>query len=431
MLRHLQINRNFWLNLSLLLCSISFSAPAWAQFHQPVRRSPGLAPSIRTSSYRSQPGFSHPQYQSAVQRQSAIRPVSTFQVSGQVLSVPPAPAESYLQNPVQDQLQGSSVPPAPRAFSSPGGHTFQSGPVVSPSLPGRIYTSPYDASSMPMQGIETFRQSGECTECVEGYYEGACCWGWSILPKELLYKSYLGGPREPRMGQGTLYLKGVGWIWALEAGGRVGLVRYGSGPGEPPEGWQLDIWGAAFPRLNFNEGTELDAVDFKVGIPLTWSQGPYQLKFEWNHISSHLGDEFMLRNPGFVRIDYLRDAFVLGGGYFVNPDLRLYADAEYAYNTNGGSEPWHFQFGVDYSPAQAPAYEQVRHPQPFFAINGNLREEANFSGGVNVVAGLQWRGVESDALFRMGLQYYQGQSLQLEFIDDYEELIGVGIWYDF
>lgn len=252
-----------------------------------------------------------------------------------------------------------------------------------------------------------------------------------MLPDKLLYKSYLGGPREPRLGQGILYLNGTGTIWSLEAGGRAGILRYGSGPGERPQGWQLDLWGAAFPRLNMKNNSELDAVDFKVGFPLTWSKGAYQAKFEWNHISSHIGDEFLLNNPTFVRIDYLRDAFVLGGGYFLNPDLRLYADAEYAYRVHGGSEPWHFQFGFDYSPAAESYYQQPNRPQPFLAVNGSLRQEANYSGGVNVVTGIQWRGVESDAVFRIGLQYYQGQSLQLEFIDDYEELIGVGMWYDF
>ena len=70
-------------------------------------------------------------------------------------------------------------------------------------------------------------------------------------------------------------------------------------------------------------------------------------------------------------------------------------------------------------------------PQPFAAINGNMREEVNWSGGVNFVAGLQWRGQENDHLFRTGLHYYAGQSLQYSFLGDYEEFIGWGMWMDF
>jgi len=67
---------------------------------------------------------------------------------------------------------------------------------------------------------------------------------------------------------------------------------------------------------------------------------------------------------------------------------------------------------------------------PFFAINGNLREEFDFSGGVNVVAGWQFHNSIRRRL-RFGVQYYNGKSLQYSFFNEHEELIGFGIWYDF
>jgi len=409
-----------------------------------------MPPVVRSSSVDKRFGSTIPQFQSsdqAVSRSGAVyqtggsqrRLVTEFQAGSATpppRQVPIAPSEQILQRPFQTLTPGSSVPPLPQLHPGSAGHTFEPAlaPMPSHLEPKSIYTSPYDSNgvtSYPAQHPGQIREPAQCTDCFDGYYDSVSSWGWSILPRDLLYKSYLGGPREPRLGQGILYLEGTGAIWSLEAGGRAGLIRYGSGPGERPEGWQLDIWGAAFPRLNFNNNLDLDAADFKVGVPLTWSQGPYQAKFEWNHISSHAGDEFLLSHPTFVRIDYLRDSFVLGGGYFVTPDMRLYGDVEYAYNTNGGSKPWHFQFGFDYSPVATSPYQPIRHPQPFFAINADLREEVSYSGGLNIVTGLQWRGVDSSALFRFGFQYYQGQSLQLEFLNDFEELYGIGMWYDF
>ncbi|MCA8987109.1 MAG: DUF1207 domain-containing protein [Planctomycetaceae bacterium] len=281
---------------------------------------------------------------------------------------------------------------------------------------------------------ETYSNTGYAPPTVSGTHDwGLECvmcdeYGWTLLPAEVLYTSYLGAPREARLGQGLLYLNGTGWVWELEAGGRAGILRYGTSRPKNNEGFQLDLWGAAFPRLNFEQNLDVDAVDFKVGVPLTWRQGQWQWKLEWYHISSHLGDEFLLRNPGFPRLDYLRDSIVLGGGYFPNPDLRLYAEADWAYNTNGGAKPWHFQFGVDYSPV---GETPISSPLPFFAISGLVREEVNYSGGVNVVTGWQWRGHEKKSLFRMGFQYYAGQSLQMSFLNEYEELYGLGMWYDF
>jgi len=245
-----------------------------------------------------------------------------------------------------------------------------------------------------------------------------------------LFRSYLGSPKEPRLTSAWLYESHAGWLWDLEVGARVGLLRFGSPDGTTPEGWQIDLWGAAFPRLNFEQHLDLDAVDFSVGIPLTWRQGPWQTKVEIRHLSSHLGDELLLRNPGYPRLNYVRDAFAAALGYFPTSDVRLYGELEYAFNRDGGAEPWHLQFGVDYSPQPAARWVGWSGT-PFAAVNGQLREEVDFGGGLNVVAGWQWWGPDSQRLLRLGLQYYNGKSYQFSFFDQHEQLLGVGLWYDY
>ncbi|REJ71213.1 MAG: DUF1207 domain-containing protein [Planctomycetota bacterium] len=259
----------------------------------------------------------------------------------------------------------------------------------------------------------------------------AAPWTWHLLPDDLVYRSYLGSPHEPRLTSAILHESDAGWLWELEVGTRVGLVRYGTPDGaRPPEGWQIDIQGAAFPRLNLERNYDLDAIDFEVGLPVTWRRGPLQTKFELRHISSHVGDEFLERNPGFMRANYVRDSLVFGVGMFPTPDVRVYGEADYAFNYDGGAEPWHFQFGVDYSPT--PVVEWLGwHGTPFAAVNGELREEVDFGGGFNAVAGWQLRGPQSGRLFRFGLQYYNGKSLQFSFFDQHEELFGAAIWYDY
>lgn len=257
--------------------------------------------------------------------------------------------------------------------------------------------------------------------CAEG------CWGWTVLPTDLLYTSYLAGPKEPRMGLAVLNEKDIGWQLELEAGARVGILRYGSMDDDILEGWQLDIEGAGPPRLNVEEELDLDAADFRVGVPLTWRQGPYQAKFAYYHTSAHVGDEFLKRNPGFQRINYVRDAFVLGGGYFIDPDLRLYGEIGYAFNTDGGAKPWELQFGVEFSPVDHSGI----YGAPFWAINGYLREEVDWGGNVNIMVGWQWRGDRNNHLFRIGLQYLDGKTMQYSFFQNSERMVGFGTWYDF
>ena len=168
------------------------------------------------------------------------------------------------------------------------------------------------------------------------------------------------------------------------------------------------------------------AVDFRMGVPLTYGWGAHQAKLGYYHLSSHLGDELMLDKPFVPRINYVRDAAVWGHSYFWTEDIRLYGEAAYAFNVDGGAEPWEFQFGVEYSPARPTG----PRPVPFVAVNGHLREEIEFGGNLTVQAGYQWRGTTGHR-FRVGMHYVTGKSDQYEFFNQFEDKVGLGVWFDY
>lgn len=251
---------------------------------------------------------------------------------------------------------------------------------------------------------------------------------WRLMPDGVIYSSYLAGVKEPRLAAVFNHDDRWGSMVDLEAGGRVGLLRYGAEEGAPrPSGWELDLEGAAFPRLDLDHNEDLVAADFRAGVPLTFGAGPFQAKLAVYHLSSHLGDEFQLRYPGCPRINYSRNAIVLGGSYYLTDDLRLYGEAEWAFYTDGGARPWAFQFGLEYSPLQS---ARAAGGSPFVAFNGHLREELDFGGNFVAQAGWQWRG-GSNHLTRIGIQYYTGKSEQFQFLQRDEEKIGLAIWYDY
>ena len=251
-------------------------------------------------------------------------------------------------------------------------------------------------------------------------------WTWQLLPEGLIYRSYLAGGREPRIGSQWVHERDRGWLWDVTIGGRVGMLRYGTQDIAWPEGWQLDIEGAAFPRLNLEQDRDLDSVDFRFGVPLTFRQGPWEAKLSYYHLSSHLGDEYQITHPTAQRTNFVRDALVLGGAVYPGPNLRLYAETGWAFYDDGGSRPWEFQFGADYSPAGATGARGT----PFFAINGRLRQEVNYGGNLTVQTGWQWRG-QTGRLLRTGFHYFNGKSDQYQFFNEHEEQIGMGLWYDY
>lgn len=252
-------------------------------------------------------------------------------------------------------------------------------------------------------------------------------WTWQLLPSGLVYRSYLAGMREPRLAGMWVHDWDLGWVVDMALGARVGLFRCGTTNALRPEGWQLDFEAAAFPRIDIENDLEMVATDYRYGIPLTFGIGHFQTKFGFYHVSSHLADEFLLRHPGYPRINYVRDGLLWGVSYYVGRDLRLYAEAGWSFNIDGGAEPWEFQFGIDYSPAEP---VQSLRGTPFVAINGHLRQEVDFGGHLVVQTGWQWRGSTGN-LLRLGMQYFHGKSEQFEFYRQDEDRLGLGLWYDF
>ena len=256
------------------------------------------------------------------------------------------------------------------------------------------------------------------------YYD---TWGWDILPDGLIYRSYMAGPRESKMQLNMMQEMGTKeTYWDVILGGRRGLLRYGNSDPLNPEGWQLDIEGGTILRLNLDHERDLDTSDFRFGVPLTYGWGQWQYKLGYYHLSSHLGDELIVRTPGATRDNYVRDAVVFGVAYNPTPAWRLYGEAAYAFFTAGGAEPWEFQFGVEYA---QPGATDI-YGTPFFATNGHLREELDFGGDYVVQAGWLWRGA-SGSTFRTGFQFLTGHSNLYQFYDESEEQYGWAIWYDF
>jgi hypothetical protein len=252
-------------------------------------------------------------------------------------------------------------------------------------------------------------------------------WQWRILPQGVIWQSYWAGAHESRISGVAFFDDNGTALLDVTLGGRVSLLRYGTdGPGRPV-GAELQLEGAGIPRLNLDENWDVDATDFRFGLPLTYGRERWQAKFSYYHLSAHMGDEFAIREDALdERINFSRDALVAGLSFYPLPAWRWYAEAGWAFHYDGGSEPWEVQVGVDVA---EPGPTDI-WGTPFLAINGHLREEHNYGGNVVFQAGLLWRG-NGTQTFRAGFHYFNGKSNQFEFFDQFEEQIGGGLWCEF
>ena len=247
-----------------------------------------------------------------------------------------------------------------------------------------------------------------------------------LLPEGLIYRLYLAGPKEPRMAAGIVSIPDDSTLWDATIGGRLGMFRFGNSDPIRPRGFQMDVEAAAMLRLDIPENVDVRTADYRVGFPLTWGNEFSQWKFSYYHMSSHLGDEFWEENPEFPLFRQARDALVLGP--LAVPD-RFPADLRRGglglllrrQRTLGGP----VRLGC------APRVATGLHGVPFVAINGYLREELDFGGGMNLQAGWAWRSDTTAHLLRFVFQYYNGASPQYAFLPFHESQYGLILWYDF
>jgi hypothetical protein len=251
-------------------------------------------------------------------------------------------------------------------------------------------------------------------------------WQWRVLPDGVIWQSYWAGLHEPRISGVPFQNQNGVNLLDVALGGRGSLLRYGTdGPGRPL-GAELQIEGAAFPRLNLDENWDLEAVDFRFGLPLIYGRETWETKFSYYHLSSHMGDELAIREAALGdRINFSRDCLVLALAYHPLPAWRWYAEAAWAFHYDE-SQPWEFQFGVDVAEPGPTGFWGT----PFMAVNGHIREEVDYGGNVVAQLGWLWRG-NSTRTLRTGFHYFNGKSNQFEFFDQFEEQIGGGLWYEF
>jgi len=264
---------------------------------------------------------------------------------------------------------------------------------------------------------------------VTGDYHCDCnAWHWQVLPQGIIYQSYMAGTKEPRFATYFDQNSVMGDMWDVSLGARAGIFRYGNDDPNWPEGWQLDIEGGVFPRLDPQGfSTPLIGDDFRFGIPLTYGGDRWEFKMGYYHISAHLGDEYLLYvNPLANRINYVRDSAILGAGYFFTPSFRTYGEVGYA-AVDGGAKPVELQFGCEWMQARNTGFRGG----PFAAINGDLRQEVDYGGNVSVQFGWMWRQYARGSNFRIGGQYFYGKDDEYEFFNQTVSRFGWGMWYDF
>jgi hypothetical protein len=219
----------------------------------------------------------------------------------------------------------------------------------------------------------------------------------------------------------------------------IGSVGFGENFGfytrrEGCNGWQLGLLAGVFSQFNLDApSSDLINTDFVVGLPFSWRSGDWSTRIRFFHQSSHLGDEFLLGQPSFNRVNlsYEEIEAILSYDYRW---ARVYAGGGYLVRCEPASLDRNMvQWGGELRGPTVPSPLLGKELTgllitPVLGADFKSFEEMNWIINTNVVAGVEWSREGSTRRFRFLLNYYHGFNPYGQFFQQKIESFGFGLY---
>lgn len=273
------------------------------------------------------------------------------------------------------------------------------------------------------------------TECGPLIHAGEAS-GRVPFPQGDLFCSLVADPKEPRSFASFLQGRSLaedgerGSVGALDTtvgsigiGDSFGLYRWaGSVPGD---GIQLSLSAAVFAQFDLATSSfDMLNADYVVGLPLSIRRGASSARLRVYHQSSHLGDEFLLRDePERVNLAFesleLIVSRAMGG-------LRVYGGGEYLFNRDPEDlEEWLMHVGFEGRTRRTEGVGLLA------AVDVKSSEEQEWKPAWSVRGGIETGWGRDPAhpprRWSLLLEYYEGPSPYGQFYREKVRFYGVGL----
>jgi hypothetical protein len=248
-----------------------------------------------------------------------------------------------------------------------------------------------------------------------------------FLPGGHLFEPLIADPRWPRFSMGYRYFTDeTKNVASATFGETIALYRTRGTGGFGEVGFQAGV----FSIFDLDApSSDLVNTDFFAALQASYRADALSSMFRIFHQSSHLGDEFLLRNR-INRVNLSFEGVDLKLSYRPYDWLRLYGGGAYLFNVEPSSlKPWATQSGIE-----------LRTPWRFWndstrfvtALDLQNRQENKWSTEISVRGGLQFERPGS-FMRKISLlfEYYNGHSPNGQFFDTKIEYFGPGLYLDF
>ncbi len=248
---------------------------------------------------------------------------------------------------------------------------------------------------------------------------------YDVLPERELFAPLIADPRQPRFSVSYQRYKTPSQSFNAAS---VALGEYfGIASGFLGESGasQIGIQAAVFALFNLDApSSDLINADYWMGIPLSYRKGPWSYLLRVYHQSSHLGDEFILGNPGINRVNLSYEDIELLVSYEWER-LRFYGGGGYLLHSEPDLAPKHLQAGVEYAhPRAVGTFDFVA------AADVRASEELDWRRSSSFQAGFELRSA-SQRRVRLMLEHFRGHSPNGQFYRDPLRYTGLGLYFGF
>ena len=210
--------------------------------------------------------------------------------------------------------------------------------------------------------------------------------------------------------------------------------------GDMQIGIEAGIWSvfnySNIPNRPKHETCELINTDFLVGIPLTYAFDAWSFRLRIYHISSHLGDEYLVnrpsaisrrKNPSMEAIDFFTSyQFTSGLRGYVGPGVVFHSDPSFRI------KPLYIEYGMELRILGTKFNYHRLYGTPFFAIHMENWQQRNWDWDFTAKLGYELSKLQGvGRKMRVYIDYHHGYSYEGQFFNKRTQYGEFGISWGF
>ena len=246
------------------------------------------------------------------------------------------------------------------------------------------------------------------------------------LPETELFAPLLADPRQPRFSMSYQHYNSSNAqefaAASVALGEYFGLATglfgdYGSS--------QIGIQAAVFALFNLDApSSDLINADYWFGLPISYRRGPWSYLVRLYHQSSHLGDEFILGNPGVNRVNLSYEELE-GLVSYEWERWRIYGGGGYLVHSEPELAPKQVHAGAEYiHPGAAGKFDLIA------AMDVRASEELGWDSSRSYQVGFEFKRSTSRRV-RLMLEHFSGHSPNGQFYPEPLRYTGLGLYFGF